>query len=267
MEMEKAAGRAVLVPIAAGEPLLTSKVSSSKGGGLASLIPKGMRAYTIETSSVASNVAGFVLPGNFVDVHVTLKDNYKSNTGGSSAITLLQAVEILAVDQNLDSRRDDEAATRSLQKSSRMTRATGDSSKSVTLLVTPEQATDLDLAQNSGKLSLALRNPADESHKDSRTATLNGIRHLTAAGVLPIGPPPPMPLRDPLNKQDGDSNPAPKNKQDDVRDTPEAPTAPTEVKRDNSDKDAGEKDKSPVKQYEIRTLRGSHTGRVRVHAK
>jgi pilus assembly protein CpaB len=149
--------------IVAGEPILESKLASRDSGrGLAALIPEGMRAYTIQTSRVASNVAGFILPGNSVDVLLTLKGNYNDTTGGGSTTTLLQAVEILAVDQRLDAPVDNKINPRELG--------------SVTLLVTPEQAALLDLGQNMGTLTLSLRNPEDAAESLARPATVNDIR-------------------------------------------------------------------------------------------
>ena len=68
-------------------------------------------------------------------------------TGGGSTTTLLQNVEILAVDQKMDAPSDNKVDTKDL--------------RSVTLLVTPQQANRLDLGQNKGMLHLALRNRED----------------------------------------------------------------------------------------------------------
>ena len=85
-KIEDVIERSALTSLTAGEPLLDGKLASKGAGrGLAPLIPKGMRAYTVQTSGVASNVAGFVLPGNRVDVLLTLKGGYRDATGGGSA--------------------------------------------------------------------------------------------------------------------------------------------------------------------------------------
>lgn len=155
------AERTAVVPITAGEPILGGKVTDSDSGrGLAALIPSGRRAYTIQTSSVGSNVAGFVLPGNRVDVLLTLRGGSEDTTGGGSSTTLLQAVEILAVDQKLDAPSGNPV----------------EQLRSVTLLVTPEQASLLDLGHNMGTLALSLRNPSDISEADTKPATVNVLR-------------------------------------------------------------------------------------------
>jgi pilus assembly protein CpaB len=160
---EQAVERAAIVPITSGEPLLETKLADRDAGrGLAALIPKGMRAYTIQATRVASNVAGFILPGNRVDVLLTLRGCRDDGTGGGSTTTLLQAVEILAVDQNLDAPADNKVNPSEL--------------RSVTLLVTPDQAAVLDLGQSVGTLTLSLRNPQDSEDAFPRPATLADIR-------------------------------------------------------------------------------------------
>jgi pilus assembly protein CpaB len=184
-----AKGRSAMVPILAGEPILDKKLAGKDAGrGLASLIPKGMRAYTIQASKAPSSVAGFILPGNRVDVLLNLRGGHDDDTGGGSTTTLLQAVEILAVDQELDAPADNKVDPASLG--------------TVTLLVTPEQAALLDLGQNMGQLSLALRNPEDMAESDARPATLADIRFrqekppgppVQAEGVA-VTPPPTPPV-------------------------------------------------------------------------
>jgi pilus assembly protein CpaB len=156
-------GRAAAVPIVAGDLVTEGKLSSKDAGrGVAALIPSGMRAYTIQTSKAASNVAGFVLPGNRVDVLLTLHSYQNDGTGGGSTTTLLQAVEILAVDQRLDAPAENKVDPKDLQ--------------SVTLLVSPRQASLLDLGQNLGQLTLSLRNLEDKAEVPSTPATLAMLR-------------------------------------------------------------------------------------------
>jgi pilus assembly protein CpaB len=229
--IEEAENRAVAAPITADEPVLETNLSSASGGGLASLVPRGMRAYTIETRSLAANVAGFVLPGNRVDVLLTLKDNFSRKTGGGSTTTLLQAVEILAVDQQLNS----DTSTEIL----------GETSKSVTLLVSPDQATKLDLAQNLGDLSLALRNPEDDARAETSWATLSDIQFF----------------------QDGPAQLVASLQGSPRNATPGARDVGGNVESEDPKKSEPEPaaTESNPEVFEIRTLRGSHSGRVYVH--
>jgi pilus assembly protein CpaB len=160
---EEAVDRSAMIQLLEGEPILDAKLANREAGrGLAVLIPKGMRAYTISTAKAPSNVAGFVMPGNRVDVLLNLRGNANDETGGGSTTTLLQSVEILAVNQELDAPADNRLDTRELS--------------SVTLLVTPDQAALLDLGQNMGQLTLALRNPEDGDTADTMPATIADIR-------------------------------------------------------------------------------------------
>jgi pilus assembly protein CpaB len=163
-EVDQVVDRTTLVPIPAGDLMFEAKVAPRDAGrGLAALVPTGMRAYTIQTSRIASGVAGFVMPGNHVDVLLNLRCvNPNDESGGGSTTTLLQDVEILAVDQRLDAPADNKVNPRDLG--------------SVTLKVTAEQAALLDLGQNMGQLTLSLRNPEDRDEARARPATLADIR-------------------------------------------------------------------------------------------
>lgn len=163
--IEEAQDRAAALPILAGDWICEARLAAEGSGvGIAPLIPKRMRAYTIQTAKISSSVAGFVLPGNRVDILLNLRGTGRDDqTGGGSTTTLLQAVEILAVNQNLDAPTENVTDPRDLL--------------SVTLIVTPDQAAILDLAQNQGTLTLALRNPEDMDEADTRPALLADIRY------------------------------------------------------------------------------------------
>jgi len=134
-------GQVTKVFLMENEPILDSKLSS-KGGGLSLLIDISKRASSIEVDKV-SGVSGFILPGDRVDVILTVK-----RPGGSSdaiAKTILQNVEVLAAGEKTE------------EKGNKVITV-----QSVTLLVDPEGAQDLALASSEGKLHLALRNPTDD---------------------------------------------------------------------------------------------------------
>ncbi len=161
---EDALDRVTFAALAKDEVLLDGKLTARGAGrGMAALVPAGMRAFTIQTPSLAAGVAGFILPGNKVDVLLTVSDQPGGErTGGGSTTTLLQNVEILAVDQRVDAPAENKVDPKEL--------------RSVTLLVTPSQAAKLDLGQNKGTLHLSLRNPEDPEPADTRPVTLADLR-------------------------------------------------------------------------------------------
>jgi pilus assembly protein CpaB len=162
-KLSDAIDRAVYTPLVKGEPVLDGKLAPKGAGrGLAALIPVGMRAFTIQTPNVASGVAGFIMPGNKVDVLMSMSDSGDNQTGGGSTTTLLQNVEILAVDQRIDAPADNKVDPVQL--------------RSVTLLVTPNQAAKIDLGQNKGTLHLSLRNLGDGQFARTAPATMNDLR-------------------------------------------------------------------------------------------
>jgi pilus assembly protein CpaB len=158
--IDDAVGRVAFVPIVKDEPLHGSRLASKGAGrGLAAVIPPGMQAIAIQTPNIAVGVAGFILPGNKVDVLLTSNPN--NSKSGLSTITLLQNVEILAVDQRVEAPAENKVDPKEL--------------RSVTLLVTPEQAGRLALGQSNGTLHLALRNPEDQKDFQGHRTTLEEL--------------------------------------------------------------------------------------------
>lgn len=154
--------RVCFIPLLVGEPVLEGKLAPKGAGrGMGALTRPGMRSFTIPTPNVASGVAGFILPGDRVDVLLTVTEGGEAYGGGTTT-TLLQNVEILAVDQRVDAPSDNKVDPKDL--------------RSVTLQVTPQQAAQLALGQNKGTLHLSLRNPQDAEATDTRPATLAGLR-------------------------------------------------------------------------------------------
>lgn len=143
--------RVVTTSVLRGEPLLASKLAPiGTQGGLSAVIHPGDRAITVRVNDVIG-VAGFALPGNYVDILVSTEkaSDYANRDARQISKIVLQHILVLAV----------------AQQSSR------DSTKprvvnAVTLEVTPEQAEKIDLARSIGKLSLVLRNQMDESRTD-----------------------------------------------------------------------------------------------------
>jgi pilus assembly protein CpaB len=148
--------RVVLYPIGVGEPVLGTKVSGQGGRAtLSTVIDKDMRAYTISVNEV-SGTAGFVLPNDRVDILLT-----RHADGQADPITdvLLQNVKVLAIDQLVNEKNDKPVVVRS-----------------VTILVTQEQAQKLTLAVTVGSLTLVLRNESDSTATEARTISVKDLR-------------------------------------------------------------------------------------------
>jgi pilus assembly protein CpaB len=172
LKAEDALDRSAYATMAQGEPVLETRLSPKGQRGLASLVSDGMRAFTI-TTNIASGVAGFILPGNKVDVLLTVEASGTNDfTGGGSTTTLLQNVEILAVDQRVEAPAEN--------------KVNGNDLRSVTLLVTPDQAAKLSLGQKKGTLHLTLRNPKDELAARVRPTTVNDIQFHVEAPSRPL---------------------------------------------------------------------------------
>ena len=145
-ELVKLEGRVLKTSLLRGEPVLDAKLAPvGTTGGLSAVIAEGSRAITVRVNDVIG-VAGFALPGNYVDIIVnTQKDGDRtSNKDQNISKIVLERILVLAVAQEVGR---DETKPRVVN--------------AVTLEVTPEQAEKLDLARSVGTLSLALRNQID----------------------------------------------------------------------------------------------------------
>ncbi len=140
--------RVLKTSISRGEPVLESKLAPlGATGGLSAVIKEGNRAMTVRVNDVVG-VAGFALPGNYVDIVVNTQDETikAENANKSISKIVLEHILVLAVAQEQNR---DETKPRVVN--------------AVTLEVTPEQAEKLDLARSVGSLSLVLRNQIDNS--------------------------------------------------------------------------------------------------------
>jgi pilus assembly protein CpaB len=144
---QDAVGRGVIADLYQGEPILDSRLApKGTGGGLAIAIPLGMRACAVRVDEVVG-VSGFVTPGMRVDVLISGNPPGQQNTQeGTQSRTLLQNIQVLSA--GTDIQKDVEGKAKQVQV--------------VNVLVTPEQAEALTLAQNQGvRIQLVLRNPLD----------------------------------------------------------------------------------------------------------
>jgi pilus assembly protein CpaB len=127
--------RVALAPIEVNEPILGPKITGEgEKATLSRLVQTGYRAVTVRVNDVAG-VAGFLLPGDYVDVMMT-----RAVGDESYASMVVQNMRVLAIDQDADERRDEPTVV-----------------KAITLEADPVDAQKITLAQSVGTLSLTLR--------------------------------------------------------------------------------------------------------------
>lgn len=161
--------RVAKVSVLRGEPLVEGKLAPvGTQGGLSAVIADGKRAMTVRVNDVVG-VAGFALPGNYVDVMVNAQqDKAKGEEGKQISKTVLEHVLVLAVAQ--EAGRDD---TKPKVVSA------------VTLELTLEDSEKLDLARSVGTLSLVLRNQID-----TKKVATTGITKSQLFGEQDLAPTP-----------------------------------------------------------------------------
>ena len=156
--------RVVLRAIDPQEPVLATKVSGTGGRAiLSTVIDKDMRAVTISVNDV-KGVAGFVEPGDRVDVLLTHNANGAATDEQRNDV-LLQNIKVLGVDQQADDKKDKPVVA-----------------KAVTLEVSPDDGQKLTLAASIGSLSLALRNFSNPDAVATRSVSTHD---LVPSGIKP----------------------------------------------------------------------------------
>jgi pilus assembly protein CpaB len=141
--LQEVEGRVALTPIAKGEPILLSKLApEGTAAGLGGLLDPNSLAVTVKTDEV-SGVAGFINPGDRIDVMVEMP-----GAGGEHfSRIILQNLKVLSKGQAWDQTADKKPQV----------------VPTVTLEVTPEQAEMLNLASFQGRIRLALRNQMNKA--------------------------------------------------------------------------------------------------------
>jgi pilus assembly protein CpaB len=158
--VDELVGRGVISPLVRNEVVIAGKLASKESGaGLPPVIPDGMRAVSVRVNEVIG-VAGYVLPGNRVDILATASptDAHQDTT----TKVILANVQVLTAGTRME---QDQEKGKPMQVTV------------VTLLVYPDQAERLALASTEGKIQLALRNPLDKGTPETpgiKTAALMG---------------------------------------------------------------------------------------------
>jgi len=155
-----AAGRINIKNIPAGEPITEDKLAPVGGatgaGFMTYVVPPGHRAVTVAVNEVAG-VAGFITPGNKVDVVLTTP--LPGNPNETISKIVLQNVPVLATGQIAQEQKDGKPIV----------------VPTVTLDLVPEDAENLVLAANKGPLQLLLRNYSDSAEVAGRGSTIRKV--------------------------------------------------------------------------------------------
>lgn len=153
--------RVVLAPMEPGEPIFATKITGAgQRATLSAVIGEGMKAVTIRVNDV-EGVAGFVLPGDRVDVALTRQ----ADKSAATSDVVLQNARVLAIDQIADERSDKPSVA-----------------KAVTLEVDMVSAQKLTLASQIGTLSLVLRKAGENAALDTRRVSLSDLTN-SSTGV------------------------------------------------------------------------------------
>ncbi|MBZ5521800.1 MAG: Flp pilus assembly protein CpaB [Acidobacteriia bacterium] len=140
--IEDVKDRSLIYPVSERQPILAGFIAAPGSGiGLTVKIPQGMRATSVRSNEV-SGVAGFLYPGSHVDVLVSYRP---PNGPGQQTQTVLQNVEVLTAGQQIEPDPHGKPATVNV----------------VTLLLTPQDAQKVVLANQEGSIQFVLRNGAD----------------------------------------------------------------------------------------------------------
>jgi pilus assembly protein CpaB len=177
-------GRVPLERIIQGEFVRVERLAEPTAGvGLNALIPQGHRALSINITD-GSAVSGFLNPGNYVDVLVTVSADSPDKKGKKvkQTVTMLQARKVLAVDNRIGG---DATAGEG-----------GKVAPSVTLALTPEEAEKVTHANTEGKVTLTLRNDVDVTQVET-----NGARATKLVGKEPVVEFKPPPKKAPTPKK------------------------------------------------------------------
>ncbi|MBX3411835.1 MAG: Flp pilus assembly protein CpaB [Pirellulales bacterium] len=162
-KLEEIEGRRTRTRLYAGEPVLEAKLfsqgASAQGGSV--LIPKGMRVVSVKVDNVSSS-SGMILPGDRVDVLVHMVANEGRGIPQTATRTVLQDVKVFAVNDlyTRDPRDKDETSI---------------SAKTISLLVTPQQAELITLASEIGTIRLTMRSLEDDGATEAGGAAIDEL--------------------------------------------------------------------------------------------
>lgn len=157
-DLNSLVGRVLVSNIKANEPVLESRLAPStlKTGGVAAVVSPKKRAVAVKVDKVIG-VAGFINPGNRVDVLVTL---HPEKAQSPVTKTVLENILVLASGPEIQTKGKEEKPS---------------AVDVITLEVTPEEAEKLGLAATQGKILLTLRNFSDSEDVTTKGMTIPAL--------------------------------------------------------------------------------------------
>jgi pilus assembly protein CpaB len=150
-------GKTVFTSLSPAEPVLAARLAAEDGGGQGAGIPAGMRAISVHVSD-SSGVLHLLKSGHKVDAQIVIP---RTNTSAAQLKTAIEDVTVLAVNTKPEPN------------------SQGFSLPVVTLLVNPDAADVLALADSGARVRLTLRNPLDRATRPSGALTLPVVMNRT----------------------------------------------------------------------------------------
>ncbi|HJT31972.1 MAG TPA: Flp pilus assembly protein CpaB [Pirellulales bacterium] len=183
-KLEDIEGRRSRQKIFAGEPILENKLlkKGETGASATDMIPPGYRAVPVSVDAVSGS-SGMILPGDRVDLLVHIQGGMNQDIRSPTTVTFLQNVKVFAVDDNFSRAGDETTAT----------------AKTISVLVTPDQAQMVMLAASVGKVQMVMRSANDDAVETTGLVDVQTLLHgRTSGGSAPPPPAPATPTGDKL---------------------------------------------------------------------
>jgi len=165
--IEDIEGRRSRTKLYAGEPVLENKLfpKGASEQGYSTVIPKGYRVVAVKVDKVSGS--GLILPGDRVDLLVHLIRNPSRGILKTSTRTILQNIKVFAVNDVVETQGQDEKKI---------------TAQTISLLVSPDHAQMIMLAEELGKIRLIMRSPEDDDVAKVLDTTPSELLDATGAG-------------------------------------------------------------------------------------
>jgi pilus assembly protein CpaB len=164
-EADMLEGRVVLANLKKNEPILESKLAplDVQTGGVSAVMDPSKRAMAVKVNNIVG-LPGFVQPGDHVDVMATFSNPYGKEGADTITKVVLENTLVLAIGTTMERGKDEDGNEKPTPV------------KVITLEVTLEEAEKLAMAENGGKLRLALRSPLNPDVQKTRGATFKDLK-------------------------------------------------------------------------------------------